>query len=91
MFDKLSSFTHLHFLELFDYGCDFLFGRLAILLGMDRFEHCGDIFDLGFGHHSEHVTIKMHDATLPFSLRVKVSQRLDKAQALVTYKQLDAG
>ena len=60
-----------------------------VLLSMNRFEHQGNLFGLAARNRMQHVTIKMHNATLPLGIGVKLSKRLQKTKAFVRHYQVD--
>ena len=65
--------------------------RRAALLGMDGFQHMGDLTDLGRGHVAENVAVEVHHAALPPCRGVEVRSALDQAQTGVRDDQFDAG
>jgi hypothetical protein len=53
---------------------------------VNRLEHGPNILNLGFGYDGKYIAIKMNHAALSFCLGIKISQRLEQAQTLVTDK-----
>ena len=70
--------------------CGSLFtGCLFALLGVDSFQHLRHIFDLGFGHNGEYISVKMHHTALVLGLRKHLSHSLQHPQALVSNNELN--
>ena len=72
----LRSLRQFHGLQLGNNCGSLLSGRLLALLGMDRLEHLCHIFDFGFGHNTEHISIKMHHTALVLGLGKHLSHSL---------------
>ena len=69
----LRSLRQLHGLQ-FRNHCGSLFtGCLLALLCVDGFQHFRHIFDLGFGHNGEYISVKMHYTALVFGFRKHLS------------------
>jgi len=86
IFYDLGSIGEFQLFKFYHYGGYFIFGGLAILLGMDGLKHGGDLFYFSFGNCREYIAVKMNYAPLPFCIGIKIGQRLNKTQAFIAYE-----
>ena len=82
-FHDFGCFLQTKLSKLFHNLCRFLAGGFLVFLRMNGFEHQGDIFGFASWDGVEHITVKVHHATLPLRLWVKFAQRFQKAKAFV--------
>ena len=72
----LRSLRQLHGLQFGNHCGGLLPGCFLALLGVDCFEHLRHIFDFGFGHNREYVSVEMHHTALVLGLGKHLSHSL---------------
>jgi hypothetical protein len=81
-FDQLGRLAKAHSKKLVSNAHRFLRALLAILLGVNRFEHRGNIFRLASWDKLQYVSIPMNHTPLLLGVGVKVA-KLDQAKRFV--------